>query len=74
MQKPRWRLNFRFQSCTAEKEAVGPHGKANGKYGDFTQESQLVASLILDVFAEESISKPLLSPKLVIKINSAALA
>jgi ribonucleoside-triphosphate reductase len=67
-------LDLSIPKCTAEKDAVGPHGKANGKYGDFTQESQLVASIIVDVFAEESINKPLLSPKLVIKINSSALA
>ena len=74
MQKLRWGLNFRFLNYTAEKEAIGPQGKPNGKYGDFTQESQLVASLIIDVFAEESTSKPLLSPKLVIKINNACFS
>jgi anaerobic ribonucleoside-triphosphate reductase len=67
-------LELSIPKLTAEKEAVGPQGKTKGKYGDFTQESQLVASLIIDVFAEESTSKPLLSPKLVIKINSSALA
>ncbi len=49
-------------------------GKIYGKYGDFTQESQLLASLILEVFAEESSKKPLLNPKLVIKINKDTLA
>lgn len=67
-------LELSTPKLTAEKEAIGPQGKTKGKYGDFTQESQLLASLIIDVFAEESISKPLLSPKLVIKINNAALA
>jgi ribonucleoside-triphosphate reductase (formate) len=63
-------LELSIPKFTAEKEAIG----SQGKYGDFTQESQLLASLIIDVFAEESTSKPLLSPKLVIKINTAALA
>jgi ribonucleoside-triphosphate reductase len=67
-------LELSIPKLTAEKEAIGPQGKTNGKYADFTSESQLVASLIVDVFAEESTCKPLLSPKLVIKINSAALA
>jgi anaerobic ribonucleoside-triphosphate reductase len=67
-------LELSIPKLTAEKEAISPHDRPNGKYGDFTQESQLISSLIIDVFAEESISKPLLSPKLVIKINSAALA
>jgi ribonucleoside-triphosphate reductase len=67
-------LDLAIPKLTAEKEAIGPEGKLSGKYSDFTQESQLIASLIVDVFAEESTSKPLLSPKLVIKINNAALA
>jgi len=67
-------LELSIPKFTAEKEAIGPHGKSIGKYGDFTKESQLVASIIIDVFAEESTNKPLLSPRLVIKINGAALA
>ena len=66
-------LELSIPKLTADKEAVGPQGKANGKYGDYTQESQLLASLIIDVFSEEGSPKPLLNPKLVIKINSAAL-
>jgi ribonucleoside-triphosphate reductase (formate) len=58
---------------TAEKEAIGPNGKVVGKYGDYAAESQLLASTILDVFAEESSPKPLLNPKLIIKINSDTL-
>ncbi len=66
-------LELSIPKPTAEKEAVGPNGKACGKYGDYTGESLLLASLILDIFLEESAAKPMLSPKLVIKINSAAL-
>ncbi len=66
-------LELSIPKLTAEKEAIGINGKPNGKYGDFSQESQLVASLVVDVFKEESLCKPLLSPKLIIKINSAAL-
>ena len=67
-------LDLSIPELTAEKEAIGSEGKPKGKYGDLIQESQLIASLIVDVFAEESTSKPLLSPKLIIKINSATLA
>ncbi len=67
-------LELSIPKLTAEKEAVGPQGKVSGKYGDYTQESQLLASLIIDVFSEEGSPKPLLNPKLVIKINNAALA
>jgi anaerobic ribonucleoside-triphosphate reductase len=67
-------LELSIPKPTAEKETVGPNGKPNGKYGDYTQESLLLASLILDIFLEESTCKPMLSPKLVIKINSASIA
>jgi anaerobic ribonucleoside-triphosphate reductase len=43
-------LELAVSKLMAEKEAIGPKGRTNGKYGDFTQESQLVASLIVDVF------------------------
>ncbi len=66
-------LELSIPKFTAEKEAIGPQGKSNGKYGDFTKDSQIVASLIIDVFAEESMNKPLLSPRLVIKINNDTL-
>ena len=66
-------LELSIPKLTAEKEAIGSNSKTNGKYGDFTQESQLVASLIVDIFSEESVCKPLLSPRLVVKINSSAL-
>ncbi len=66
-------LELSINKYTSEKEAIGPNGKSNGKYGDFTKESQLVSLLIIDVFAEESTSKPLLSPRIVIKINNDSL-
>jgi ribonucleoside-triphosphate reductase len=62
-------LELSIPKSTAEKEAVGPQGKICGKYGDFTQESQQLASLVIEVFSEESSKKPLLNPKLIIKIN-----
>ncbi|MCW4029199.1 MAG: ArsR family transcriptional regulator [Candidatus Bathyarchaeota archaeon] len=62
-------LELAMSSSAAQKEAIGAQGKAAGKYGDYQQESQLVASLILDVINEESDLKPLLNPKIVIKIN-----
>jgi anaerobic ribonucleoside-triphosphate reductase len=66
-------LELSIPKPTAEKETVGPNGKPNGKYGDYAQESLLLASLIIDIFLEETSRKPMLSPKLVVKINSASL-
>ena len=67
-------LDLLIPRQTAEKEAVGSQGKAVGIYKDFAQESLLLASLVIDVFIEESVFRPLLNPKLIIKINSEALA
>lgn len=67
-------VDLSIPKSTAEKEAIGPSGRDCGKYGDYTQEARLLASLLIDVFVEESLVKPVLSPKLVIKINGAALS
>jgi anaerobic ribonucleoside-triphosphate reductase len=66
-------LELSIPKLAAEKDAIGPQGKTKGKYGGFAPESQLIASLIVDVFKEESKSKPLFNPKIVIKINSDTL-
>jgi ribonucleoside-triphosphate reductase len=57
----------------AQKTATGPHGKQADKYADYTEESQQLASLLLDVFAEENTQKPLTNPKLTIKIRPETL-
>jgi anaerobic ribonucleoside-triphosphate reductase len=67
-------LHLLAPKSTAEKEAIGPQGKIVGRYGDFAQESLVLASLILDLFIEESAKKLLFSPKLIIKINKDSLA
>ncbi|MGE5554765.1 MAG: anaerobic ribonucleoside-triphosphate reductase [Methanocella sp.] len=56
-----------------EKEAIGPQGAIYGKYGNFFHESQLVASLLVEIFAEECALTPLLNPKLVLRVNNDAL-
>jgi len=67
-------LDLTISKLLSDKEAIGTDVKSNGKYGDFVQESQLIASLIMDIYAEESVYKPLLSPKLIIKIDKAAVS
>ncbi len=66
-------LELSLPKTLAEKEAIGLGGQPNGKYGDYQQESTLLASVIIDVFLEESIPKPLLNPKIVVKINTVTL-
>lgn len=53
----------------AEKPCAGPLGKPVGNYRDFTDESQLLALLLLEIFDEESVRKPLFDPKLILKIR-----
>ena len=67
-------LELSIPKLTADKEAVGPQGKICGKYGDFAQESQQLAQLMIEIFSEESAKKPLLNPKLIIKFNKDTLA
>jgi anaerobic ribonucleoside-triphosphate reductase len=59
-------LELTLPEFLADKPAAG---LTSGCYGDFLEESQLLASLMLEVFAEESVEKPLLNPKLIIKIR-----
>ncbi|MEM2419780.1 MAG: anaerobic ribonucleoside-triphosphate reductase [Candidatus Bathyarchaeia archaeon] len=42
-------------------------------YGDFQDEASLLARLTMEVFEEESVFKPLLNPKIVIKLRPEAL-
>jgi len=67
-------LELSIPKSLAEKEAVGPSGKISGKYGDYTKESQLLASLVLEVFSEESMKKPLLNPKLIVRVSKDTFA
>ena len=53
----------------AQKKAIAPFGKLVGNYGDFKEDSQLLASLMLEIFAEESARKPLFNPKIIVKIR-----
>jgi len=52
-----------------DKQAVGPSGKNMGKYGEFVEESQQLASAILEVIAEESVQKPIFNPIIILKIR-----
>ncbi len=66
-------LDLTIPTYIAEKAATAPQGQTITKYADFAQESQLIASLIVEIIAEESTSKPFLNPKTIIKISNAIL-
>jgi len=65
-------LELTTPSFMADKPAIGPSGKCSGKYGDFKEESQILASLILEIIAEESTHKPMLNPRIIVKVRSEA--
>lgn len=67
-------LELTVPDFLAQKPAFGAAGKQLGKYGEFVNESQLLASLMLEIIAEESASKPVLNPKIIIKVRSGAFA
>lgn len=67
-------LELTIPDFIAEKPCPGPLGKPAGSYKDFTEESQLLASLLLDIFAEESVRKPMFNPKLILKIRAETFA
>lgn len=67
-------IELTLPSFIKQKPAFGSQGKATGKYEDYTEETQLLASLLLDVFLEESTAKPLINPRVIIKIRPEALS
>lgn len=66
-------LELSTPKSVARKAAVGPNGKTFGKYADFAEESMLLALLTIEVLVEESALKPLLNPRVVLKISKETL-
>jgi len=66
-------LELSMPKSVAGKAAVGPDGKNCGKYGDYAEESLLLALLTVEVLVEESVQKPLFNPRVVLKINKETL-
>ena len=64
-------LELGIPKSLAETTAIGIGGTTVGKYGDFAKESRLLASLLIEIFIEESISKPIFNPSLVLKLSKA---
>ena len=55
------------------KPALGPNGKRVGTYKDFEDQTQLLASLLIEVIEEEGTRKPILAPSLTVKIRPETL-
>jgi anaerobic ribonucleoside-triphosphate reductase len=58
----------------AKQRAYGPDGKHVGTFSDFAEQVQLLASLLLEILAEESERKPLVRPSLIVKIRTETFA
>jgi len=67
-------LELTIPDFIADKPAFGPSGKHVGKYADFFEESQILTSLIFEIFAEESVRKPLFNPKIILKMRPETFA
>jgi anaerobic ribonucleoside-triphosphate reductase len=67
-------VNLSIPALIEDKPAVGPQGRLSGNYGDFGNESRLLAALIIEIVAEESSVKPLLNPRVIVKIDREAMA
>jgi ribonucleoside-triphosphate reductase len=62
-------LDLSIPKVIANINAIGPEKKSNRIYADLLEENQLLATLIIEIFAEESSIKPLFNPKIIIKIS-----
>jgi len=62
-------LELTIPNFISDKPAIGSLGKPVGKYGDFVEEAQFLASLVLDIFTEESMLKPFFNPRAIVKIR-----
>jgi anaerobic ribonucleoside-triphosphate reductase len=66
-------LELTVPNFMTEKNAIDPNGTHSGKYKDYTEQTQLLASLFLEAFDEESLQKPLTNPKIILKVRSETL-
>jgi ribonucleoside-triphosphate reductase len=57
----------------AESKVFGPDGKVLGVYSDYSDESLLLAHLVIECLEERGNSKPLFNPSLVIKVHPETL-
>jgi len=57
----------------AEAEAIGPNGKASGRYGEFAKEAVQLAASTIEAFSLISSMRPPISPRLLVKVRPSAL-
>jgi len=57
----------------ADAEAVGPGGKAAGRYGDYRSEAVMLADVALDAFQVMAKIRPPILPRLLVRVRKKAL-
>jgi ribonucleoside-triphosphate reductase len=62
-------LELSIPPFISEKPVQNSSGKIVGNYKDFVDQSQLLASILLEIFTKESDRKPLTNPKLLLKLR-----
>lgn len=62
-------LDLTMPSFLEDKQAFGVNTNSIDTYGSYVEESQTLASIILDVFSEENMQRPFLNPTLTVKIR-----
>ncbi len=60
-------VDLSIPKLVADEPAIGPLGKTGNCYGDYADESRLITSILVEVVSEESLLKPLLNPRLIVK-------
>lgn len=63
-------LELGIPDLLKDEKAEYPSRKKTGAYNEYVEESHLVASLLLEILLEESKTKPMLQPSIVLKICS----
>ncbi len=61
-------IDLTIPDFLADKTAFGA-SENHAKYEDFAEESLRLASLTIEILSEETVKKPLLSPKVIVKIR-----
>ena len=62
-------LDLSIPDFIGKMKIVAPKDKRKKTYADFIDKSQLIASLIIDIFSKICKNKPIFNPKIILKIR-----
>ncbi|MBS7606131.1 helix-turn-helix domain-containing protein [Candidatus Bathyarchaeota archaeon] len=67
-------ISLEVPSFLLDTKSIGPEGEVLGVYGDFVEESRILALSLIEALSEVCEIKPIFNPSLIIKVNPAALS